>query len=71
MKYYLNKRQQNSINGEHELHKETCECLPSLENRECIGDFDNDISAFGQAAYNHPNWIIDGCRFCCRGIHRM
>ena len=65
MKYYVNKVAQP--NGDHDVHKATCDWLPNASNRLYLGDFVYSSSALREARkyYTH----VDGCYFCCPEIH--
>jgi len=59
--YYVNKNAQDS--GEHEVHKESCEYLPTEDNLLFLGDFPTCAEALREARKHYPN--VDGCYYCC------
>jgi len=59
--YYLNRNAQN--NGEHEIHKEDCKFIPSLNNRILLGHYKTDEEALEVARRIFPK--VDGCSHCC------
>lgn len=63
--YYVNKNAQN--NGDHEVHKSTCDWLPKPENRIYLGEFSNCKDAVEEAKkyYNQVN----GCIYCSTECH--
>lgn len=63
--YYVNKNAQP--NGEHEVHKSTCNHLPALENRISLGQFANCSDAKRKAKDHYVN--VDGCYYCCPTCH--
>lgn len=66
--YYLNQNQQS--NGDYEVHSADCTRLPSQQNREYLGIFDNCREAVGEARRRHPSWSrINGCYWCSRSCH--
>lgn len=60
MKYYANKNAQS--NGDHEVHKETCNHLPLEHNRKILGDFSNCQDAVKEAKKTDSS--ADGCAIC-------
>ncbi|MDB1690567.1 hypothetical protein PMV44_01735 [Enterococcus casseliflavus] len=65
--YILNKNLDN--HRLHEIHTITCNEKPLPENRENLGAHENCASAISAARRNHPEWIIDGCKYCCPDCH--
>jgi hypothetical protein len=63
MKYYVNKNAQS--NGDHEVHTENCNYLPS--DKKDLGDFSNCKDAVTEAkkTYTKPN----GCYYCSESCH--
>lgn len=59
-KYYVNKKADSD--GDHEVHDEDCEWLPSKENREDLGEFGNCKDAVEKAKKTYPT--ADGCKHC-------
>ena len=66
MRFYVNKQAQP--NGDHEVHRENCYRLPSLDNRLYLGDFYSSVHALREARKYYPK--ADGCYYCCSEIHR-
>ncbi len=62
-KYYVNNNAQST--GEHEVHKEGCEHMPT--NGTYVGYFTNCKDAVQKAKTIYPN--VDGCYFCSRPCH--
>lgn len=65
MNYYVNTQPQT--NGDHEVHKEACMYLPSLNHRLYLGAFATDFDALHEAKKYYPT--SDGCAHCCPSIH--
>ena len=65
-KYYVNKNAQS--NGDHEVHKEGCQWMPSPENRTYLGVFLNCSDALREAKKKYL--LSDGCAHCCSACHR-
>ena len=63
--YYVNKNPQ--IRGEHEVHPSDCIYLPTLENRQYLGYFNNCAEAVKEARKFYAN--VDGCFYCCPQCH--
>ena len=63
--YYVNKKAQE--NGDHEVHKESCDYLPNINNRKYLGLFSNCHDAVKKAREYHPQ--VDGCKFCSEECH--
>lgn len=64
-KYYVNKQAQ--ANGDHEVHKDGCNYMPSQSNQQFLGDFATCYEAVREAKryYSRSN----GCYFCSRECH--
>lgn len=65
MRYLINKNAQ--YNGDHEVHNETCNHLPNLENRKYLGNFSNCRDAVDEAKKLDSD--ADGCYWCCNECH--
>jgi hypothetical protein len=65
MKYYANKNAQS--NGDHEVHKETCNYLPLEHNRKSLGDFSSCQDAVKEAKKTDSS--ADGCAICSPSCH--
>lgn len=65
--YYLNKKAQ--LTGEHEVHKDGCQFLPSPLNRDFLGLFSNCVDAVAKAKEQYTSKKIDGCYHCSRACH--
>ncbi len=63
--YYVNQRAQS--NGDHEVHKNDCDYLPSEGNRLFLGIFDNCDDAVKQAKIHYKQ--SNGCFYCSRECH--
>lgn len=59
--YIVNRNAQN--NGQHEVHKETCNALPKLDNQIPLGSHDSCGPAVKKAKTLFPT--ADGCARCC------
>ena len=64
-KYRVNKQVQD--NGDHEVHKYSCDWLPEEENRQYLGIFDNCADAVRQAKKYFAQ--SNGCYYCSRQCH--
>ena len=64
-RYCVNKDAQT--NGDHEVHKYSCQKLPSPSNRVDLGIFSNDYAALAAARRLYPS--ADGCWYCCPDIN--
>ncbi|MDF0535993.1 hypothetical protein KDN34_08725 [Shewanella yunxiaonensis] len=54
--------------GDYEVHTENCNKLPTEENREYLGTFDNCADAVREA--KHLGYAAaNGCYFCCTSCH--
>jgi len=64
--YYVNKNAQS--NGDHEVHKGSCNYLPDSDNRIYLGYFSSCSEAVNKAKeyYNQ----VDGCYFCAYECHK-
>lgn len=67
MKYYYVNRMKQS-NGDHEVHESTCSYLPSIENREALGYFNDCKEAVKKAKEKYAQ--SDGCYFCSNACHK-
>ena len=56
-------------NNNHEVHKESCEYLPSPLNRTFIGYESDCRSALRRAKRDNPGKTFDGCYWCSRACH--
>lgn len=63
MEYYVNNKAQT--NGDHEVHKKTCDYLPS--DKEYLGDFGNCTEAVNKAKKTHSQ--SNGCKYCSPACH--
>ena len=63
--YYVNKNKQ--ANGDNEVHVHGCSFLPSVQNREYLGNYDNCRPAVAKA--NRLGYNANGCYFCSRPCH--
>ena len=63
--YYVNKNPQS--NGDHEVHKENCTYLPSVENRQYLGVFPTCHGAVQEAKKYYPQ--SNGCYYCSNECH--
>lgn len=64
-KYYVNDNAQ--ANGDHEVHREGCQFLPSAANRTYLGEFDNCADAVTAAKKHYTQ--SNGCRTCSNACH--
>ena len=64
-KYYVNKRAQD--NGDHDVHKSDCACMPMAENRLHLGDFSSCHDAVQEARKHYSQ--SNGCFYCSRECH--
>ncbi|MEA2463629.1 MAG: hypothetical protein QOJ98_1376 [Acidobacteriota bacterium] len=62
-RYYVNNNKQT--NGDHEVHREDCEKLPS--NRKDLGEFENCKDAVLEAKKTYPQ--SNGCKICSNECH--
>ncbi|MGB7061298.1 MAG: hypothetical protein WBF13_02950 [Candidatus Zixiibacteriota bacterium] len=63
--YYVNKQAQ--ANGDHEVHKSDCSCLPTEENRLYLGSLTNCSDAVREAKKHYAQ--SNGCYYCARECH--
>lgn len=63
--YYVNTNAQT--NGDHEVHKESCQFLPSPSNRKYLGQFATCQEAIIEAKKTYPK--SNGCYFCSLPCH--
>ncbi len=63
--YYVNKNPQ--ANGDHEVHRGSCDWLPEPHNREFLGDFSSCRPAVQEAKRTYPR--ADGCKYCSPECH--
>lgn len=61
--YYVNRNAQS--NGDHEVHKEGCDYMPS--NRVDLGFFSACQSAVAEARRHYSS--VNGCYWCSRPCH--
>lgn len=64
-RYYVNTNAQN--NGDHEVHRTGCSFLPSVANREYLGEFSNCAAAVQEARRYYRQ--VNGCYYCSRACH--
>lgn len=64
-KYYVNKHEQS--NGDHEVHDENCQYLPSTQNRMYLGEFSSCKDAVTEAKKTYSK--ADGCKTCSPSCH--
>ncbi|HEU4885432.1 MAG TPA: hypothetical protein VFT45_24505 [Longimicrobium sp.] len=64
--YYVNTKAQP--NGDHEVHTETCDWLPSAENRMYLGEFTSCDEAVDEAKKTYPT-TTNGCIHCSEACH--
>ncbi len=64
-KYYVSKNKQD--NGDHEVHKETCDWLPKVENRIYLGWHSYCVSAVNEAKKYYSQ--VNGCYYCSINCH--
>ncbi len=63
--YYVNNTAQ--ANGDHEVHKEGCVYLPSIQNRKDLGYHYNCATAVARAKQTYAT--ADGCSYCSNACH--
>lgn len=63
--YYVNEREQT--NGDHEVHRQDCQWLPSDSNRIYLGSFNNCADAVTAAKQHYIQ--VNGCATCSRACH--
>lgn len=62
--YYVNDKAQS--NGDHEVHHEDCQYLPSAQNRTYLGEFSNCSDAVKAKDYHKK---VNGCKTCSSECH--
>lgn len=65
MRFYVNTKAQ--ANGDHEVHRETCNRLPNEANRLYLGVFATSQEAVCEAKKYYKQ--ADGCYYCCPESH--
>lgn len=71
--YYLNLSKQYSNGCNYEIHKYSCNfCNPQKFNFVKLGLFNEDLGALHYARISYPQFAvdIDGCKYCCKSIHK-
>lgn len=63
--YYVRTKAQ--VNGDHEVHKEGCSNMPTVENRKFLGDFSTCSLAVEEAKKTYPK--SNGCFWCSYACH--
>ena len=63
--YYVNKNAQS--NGDHEVHKSTCQYMPDPANCVYLGEFSTCQEAVLKAKTYYPQ--SNGCYYCSRECH--
>ena len=63
--YYVNENSQT--NGDHEVHKRSCEYFPDEENAIKLGEFYSCHNAVSEAI--RLNYQANGCYYCSRECH--
>lgn len=63
--YYVNDKVQG--NGDHEVHHEDCQYLPSAQNRTYLGKFSDCTAAVKEAKKYYTQ--TNGCKTCCPACH--
>ena len=66
MRFYVNKNAQS--NGDHEVHRQACDWLPSENNRIYLGVFATSQEAVRAAKKIYAK--ADGCKHCCPESHK-
>jgi hypothetical protein len=61
--YFVNREPQD--NGDHEVHKESCERVPQM--RLFVGNHSNCYDAVREATKSYKQ--VNGCAICCRNCH--
>ena len=64
-KYFVNDNAQS--NGDHEVHQENCQYLPSTANRTYLGEYSNCKPAVKEAEKHYRQ--VNGCNTCCPDCH--
>ncbi|MCW3463459.1 hypothetical protein [Chitinophaga nivalis] len=60
LSYYVSKITQ--MNGDHEVHDQNCNYLPTFDNRLYLGQFESCRDAVNDAKKYYSE--ADGCQFC-------
>ena len=68
MPYYMYNLEVNK-QGDHEVHKETCDQMPRLGNRKTIGWFTNCEKAIAAVKEKTGKDNFNGCFYCCKDCH--
>ena len=63
--YYVSTNSQ--ANGDHDVHKSTCILMPSSENIQYLGSFENCFDAVLEAKKYFPK--ANGCYICSHECH--
>ena len=64
-KYYVNSQVQ--LNGDHEVHVQSCAWFPKSENASYIGEYESCHLAVGEARRHYKQ--VNGCVHCCTACH--
>lgn len=64
-KYYVNNRAQ--LNGDHEVHEESCIYLPTVLSKRYSGEFYSCKAAVAEAKKSYNT--ADGCKTCSSDCH--
>ncbi|RAJ83152.1 hypothetical protein CLV59_103111 [Chitinophaga dinghuensis] len=64
-RYWVSKIRQ--LNGDHEVHDESCRALPKFENRQLLGEFATCQEAVREAKKIYLT--ADGCKICSPTCH--
>lgn len=64
-KYYVNNNAQ--LNGDHEVHVNTCPYYSVMYNRIYLGEFETCQEAIREAKKRYPR--SNGCFTCCKPCH--
>lgn len=69
--FIINKNEDGSGTGEHEVHNLStgCKSMPKPENRIPLGFHVHCQSALHQAKLRYPQWKVDGCAHCAPNCH--
>ena len=60
--YYVNRKAQ--VNGDNEVHKNSCAFIPEKHNRLYLGYLANCQKALAEASKTYPD-TATLCRYCC------
>ncbi|HST57328.1 MAG TPA: hypothetical protein VLK84_01495 [Longimicrobium sp.] len=66
-KYYVNTVAQVKT-GDHEVHKQGCDWMPSETNRKYLGEFTSCEGAVTEAKKTYPK-TANGCKHCSLACH--